>query len=426
MVDLHLFYCYDNQDKRLFKQLDAHLSSLKREFQITTSSQYEVSAGMEIKREVDTHLNTADIVLLLISANFVASDYCYTQEMTRVLQRQKEGNVCVIPILLRPVEWKETPFSKLQPLPTNGKPVILWSQTDAAFQDIAIGIRKRLEKGRGKLVQKDRSPQKELPNKINTQKDTHTKKVFIEAEPDQMKHYLYVSDTKIRNLEQQVVWPAKETPSFQERLHSLNLVLAHLQKRQQLRSLESGQPLGANTYISGKYLARWGTVNWGMKVCFFFVPTPAGILLMAGSVHHLPNNQHPVEHSLNAELTGASGSDLPGILSAIEFAAEQSGITWSNGISNLSDYLFALALIQGKFFHQMKIKHLSTAFPEQMIEFTALILKTLHPPSQQQLTDFFVSNALPQHEQEEIKRILQKADKILICTPLYVALGNEP
>jgi hypothetical protein len=146
---------------------------------------------------------------------------------------------------------------------------------------------------------------------------------------------------------------------------------------------------------------------------------------MTGSVHHLRSNQQPAEYLLKAELTGASGSDLPGILSAIEFAAEQNGVRWSNGIGNLSDYLFALALVQGKFFHQMKIKQLSTAFPEQMVEFTTLVLKTLQPPSEQQLADFFVDNAINQREQGEIKQMLQNAHKILICTPLYVALGNE-
>src|SRR5258708_2912430 len=123
MPGLKLFYCYEHKDRQLFKQLDAHLSSLKHEFQITTCSQYEVLAGMEIEKEIDTQLNTADIILLLISSAFIDSDYFYSREMEIALQKQKEGKVCVIPILLRPADWKHSHISKLQPLPANGKPV---------------------------------------------------------------------------------------------------------------------------------------------------------------------------------------------------------------------------------------------------------------------------------------------------------------
>ncbi len=425
MLDLKLFYCYEQRDKQLFTQLDAHLGSLKREFQITTCSPYEVLAGMEIEEEIDTQLNTADIILLLISSAFIDSDYCYSREMEHALQRQKEGRVCVIPVLLRPVDWKETPFSKLQPLPANRKPVTSWSRTDDAFHDIVQGIRKRLESQRGKLFQQQRSSEKKPAHKSNTSRDTLEKEGTLEDRPEQMKHYLYISDAKIKNLEQQIAWSAKETASFQDRFHSLNIVLTQLRKKQQIWSIDSGRSFRANDYISGECPVRWGNVNWGMKVCFFFASTPAGIILMAGSVHHLWGNRQPAEHLLKAELTGVSGSDLPGILSAIEFAAEYNGVKWSNGIGNLSDYLFVLALVQGKFFHQMKVKQLATAFPEQMVEFTALVLKTLPPPSEQQLADFLVNNAINLREQGEIKHMMQKAQKILICTPLYVALGPE-
>ncbi len=423
MPTLKLFYCYEYQDKQLFRQLDAHLNPLKRDFQITTCSQYEVLAGTEIEKEIDTQLNTADIILLLISPAFIDSDYFYSREMEIALQKQKEGKVCVIPILLRPADWKHSHISKLQPLPANGKPVASWSQKDEALHDIALGIRKRLE--REKLSQKPRTLEKNHVDKRDTDRDTLEKEQLFEDVSEQMKHYLYVSDVKVRNLEQQLAWQAKETPSFQDRLHSLHVVLTHLQKKKQIWSIDSGRSFRANDYISGECSAQWGIINWGMKVCFFFASTPAGILLMAGSFHHLRSNQQPVEYLLKTELTGNSGSDLPGILSAIEFAAEQNGVRWSNGIGNLSDYLLALARAQGKIFHQMKIKQLSTAFPEQTVAFTALILKTLQPPSEQQLSDFFVNNAINQREQGEIKQMLQKAQKILICTPLYVALGNE-
>lgn len=427
MPELKLFYCYEQRDKQWFTRLDAHLSSLKREFQITTFSKYEVLAGMEIEKEIDTQLNTADIILLLISSAFIDSDYCYSLEMEKALQRQQEGDVCVIPILLRPVEWKYTPFSKLQPLPANGKAVTSWQRPDDALHDIAVGIRKSLEKERGKLALKYRLPAKKLANKSNAGRDTLEKKLTLEDVPDQIKHYLYVSDTKVRNREEWWIaqW-TKEAVSFQNRFHSLNVILTHLQKKRQIWSIDSGRSFRDYDYIAGECPVHWGYITWKIKVCFFLASTPAGILVMAGSGRHLTSNQQLAEHLLKTELTGASGSDLPEILSAIEFAAEHNGVKWSNGIDdNPSNYLFALALAHRKFFHQMKIKQLSTAFPEQVLEFTALVLKTLQPPTRQQLADFFVHNAINQYEQKEIKQLLQKEQKILICTPLYVAFVSE-
>jgi len=91
------------------------------------------------------HLERADIILLLISADFIASDYCYSIEMMRALERHDAGEARVIPIILRPTYWQETPFSKLQVLPTEGKPVMKWRDRDDAFLDIAEGIRKAIE-----------------------------------------------------------------------------------------------------------------------------------------------------------------------------------------------------------------------------------------------------------------------------------------
>ena len=398
MSDLKLFYCYEHRDKQWFTRLDAHLSSLKREFQISTFSKYEALAGMEIEIEIDTQLNAADIILLLISSAFIASDYCCL-EMEKALQRQKKGDACVIPILLRPVDRKDT-FSKLQSLPANGKPITSWHSPEEALEAIAVGIRKRLEKERERLAQKYLLPEKKPAS--NTGTAMPETEQTLEDVPDQMKHYLYVSDTKVRNREEWWIaqW-TKEAVSFQNRFHSLNAILTHLQKKRRIWSIDSGRSFRDYDYISGECPVHWGYITWKIKVCFFLASTPAGILVMAGSGRHLTSNQQPAEHLLKTELTGASGSDLPEILSAIEFAAEHNGVKWSNGINdNPSNYLFALSLAQGKFFHQMKIKRLSTAFAEQMVEFTALVLKTLQPPTEQQLADFFVNNAINPREQK--------------------------
>lgn len=113
--------------------------------------------------EINTHLESAQIVLLLISVDFLASDYCYGVEMRRALDRHFAGEACVIPIILRPVDWQhDLLLSGLQALPTNGKPVTTWSSSppyDRAFEDIAQGIRKVVEDLlNGQYSQEQRAP----------------------------------------------------------------------------------------------------------------------------------------------------------------------------------------------------------------------------------------------------------------------------
>ncbi len=139
---IRIFYSYAHEDEPLRKELEKHLSSLKRQELITDWHDRDISAGAEWASEIDSNLNTAQIILLLISADFLASDYCYGIEMKRALERHDAHDACVIPIIARPVSMKGTPFSKLQALPTDGKAITKWSQRDEAFVDIVQGIRK--------------------------------------------------------------------------------------------------------------------------------------------------------------------------------------------------------------------------------------------------------------------------------------------
>lgn len=142
---IKVFYCYAREDKALRDELDKQLAPLKRLGLLATWHDREIIPGREWKREVDTRLNVADIVLLLISVHFMHSDYCYGVEMRRALERHKAGEAQVIPVILRPVEWKETPLGDLQALPPEGKPITKWRHRDEAFQTVAQGIRNVIE-----------------------------------------------------------------------------------------------------------------------------------------------------------------------------------------------------------------------------------------------------------------------------------------
>jgi len=126
-------------------RLEAHLSSLKRERLISGWHDRRIKPGTEWKGQIDAHLDSSQIILLLISADFLASDYCYDIEMDRALARHDAGEAQVIPIILRPCDWPWSRFGKLQALPRDGKPVSDWSTRDKAFNEVARGIRRVVE-----------------------------------------------------------------------------------------------------------------------------------------------------------------------------------------------------------------------------------------------------------------------------------------
>ncbi|GHO44568.1 type ISP restriction/modification enzyme [Ktedonospora formicarum] len=144
-----LFYSYANEDERLLKKLEKHLSLLSRQNLISAWQKQNILAGTLWDQELREHLKTAHIILLLVSANFIASDYCFSVEMQEALRRHKVGDAHVIPILLQPCDWEYAPFGPLKVLPSNRKPVTMWSNENAAFANIAKGVRKAVNEMNG-------------------------------------------------------------------------------------------------------------------------------------------------------------------------------------------------------------------------------------------------------------------------------------
>lgn len=142
---LNVFFSYANKDEDLRNDLAIHLAILKRQGKIRPWHDRQIIAGQEWAGEIDDNLNTADLILLLVSPTFVASDYCWDIELKRALERHEAREARVIPIILRPVDWSDAPFAKLQALPKNLKPVTTWPNRDEAFLDIAKGLRTVIE-----------------------------------------------------------------------------------------------------------------------------------------------------------------------------------------------------------------------------------------------------------------------------------------
>jgi len=138
---LRLFYSYSHKDEALRDELETHLKLLQRQRIISTWHDRRILPGDEWDKKIDENLEKADIILLLISADFIASDYSFDIEMTRAMKRHYNKDAIVIPLILRDCDWHSAPFGKLQALPKDGIAVKLWPDLDSAWKDVAQGIR---------------------------------------------------------------------------------------------------------------------------------------------------------------------------------------------------------------------------------------------------------------------------------------------
>jgi len=139
---VNIFFCYAHEDEDLLNKLKKHLWPLQRQGLIDVWHDRDISAGTEWEREISQHLNEAQIILLLVSSDFMYSEYCYGVEMKRAIERHQRGEVRVIPIIVRPVYWQGV-LGNIQALPTDAKPVVdrQWHTLDEALYDVAEGIR---------------------------------------------------------------------------------------------------------------------------------------------------------------------------------------------------------------------------------------------------------------------------------------------
>lgn len=136
-----MFVSYSHSDDALYGRLAKHLKPLEYEGIIRPWSDHRITAGKDFGAEVLSALERANVILLLISADFIASEYCWGIEMKRAIERHNGGTARVVPIILRPVDWHRSPFGQLHALPRNGKAITSWPNEDEALLDVAKSIR---------------------------------------------------------------------------------------------------------------------------------------------------------------------------------------------------------------------------------------------------------------------------------------------
>ncbi len=152
-MPLKVFLSYSHNDTQLMRRLDTHLAPLKRLEKVVSWTDREIIPGSNWDLTIQNQLNEADIVLLLISADFIASDYIWNKEFANALEREERRQCIVVPILLQPVDYNGLPFSEKQMIPIDegtGKrelrPIALWSNTEQGFAEVAKQIRVLIDK----------------------------------------------------------------------------------------------------------------------------------------------------------------------------------------------------------------------------------------------------------------------------------------
>lgn len=141
MKPVSIVISYSRKDEKFAEALHSHLMPLEREGQIDSWYDRHIAAGSIWSDELSNKLRTANIIILLVSADYYVSDFCIKKELPIAQQRFEDGEAIVLPIIVRPVNWEGTPISKWQVLPKDGQPVVQWDNVDAAWLQVVAAVK---------------------------------------------------------------------------------------------------------------------------------------------------------------------------------------------------------------------------------------------------------------------------------------------
>jgi hypothetical protein len=211
-----LFFSYSHKDEDLRNELETHLSLLKRQGVISSWHDRRITAGSDFEQIISSELESSQIVLLLVSAHFLASDYCYEKEMIHAIEKHENGRSVVIPVILHPCDWHSAPFGHLRATPTDGKPVSMFANQHEAFTIIAKDVREAAkniftpdstlydenyhEKPQENISHRDRSSNLRIKRKF----DDHERDEFLENCYEYIARYFEGSLQELSERNQQI------------------------------------------------------------------------------------------------------------------------------------------------------------------------------------------------------------------------------
>jgi hypothetical protein len=137
-----IFISYSHADERTLERLHKHLATLQREGLVKTWYDRQILAGSQFDGDIGRQLDKSDIFIALVSADYLASRYCYEQEFERALSRSDRGEMQIVPVIAEPCDWLSTPLQKFMALPKDGKPISDWTNVNSAYLDVVTGLRR--------------------------------------------------------------------------------------------------------------------------------------------------------------------------------------------------------------------------------------------------------------------------------------------
>lgn len=143
---MRAFISYSHHDKAALDRLHVHLKNLTRGGHIETWYDRDILAGGDLNAEIARELEAADLFLLLVSPDFIASDYCVEREMKRALERHAAGAARVVPIIVEECDWKAMgELRQLKAVPTDGKAISEWANANTAYLNVVQELRRIIE-----------------------------------------------------------------------------------------------------------------------------------------------------------------------------------------------------------------------------------------------------------------------------------------
>ncbi len=141
------FISYSHQDAAMLDILHKHLAQLKRDNIINTWTDQEITAGKRLNQAISSSLSTSNLFIALLSHEYIASRYCYETEFEKAQEMEQQGKIIIVPIIVEPCDWLNTPFKNFKALPKDGKAITTWENKNTAFLDVVQGLRKLIEYG---------------------------------------------------------------------------------------------------------------------------------------------------------------------------------------------------------------------------------------------------------------------------------------
>lgn len=153
-----LFFSYSHQDESMRDELEKHFSVLRYQGAIESWHDRKIGPGKEWVKEIDVNLESSEVILLLISHNFLASKYCFEIEAQRALEKHERGEARVIPVILDSCDWKNTPLGELQAATKDGKAISKYPNPNDGFLEVVEAVRNVIKETGKTVVNKKNEP----------------------------------------------------------------------------------------------------------------------------------------------------------------------------------------------------------------------------------------------------------------------------